>query len=232
MGSALQVRPDVAPEPVLGRRRVAAAQQPSMGSALQGRPDVAPEPVLGRLRAAAAQQPSMGSALQGRPDVAPEPVLGRRRVAAAQQPSMGSALQGRPDVAPEPVLGRLRAAAAQQPSMGSALQGRPDVAPEPMLAQQRYGSRAWAPDRPVKPSVGKVAPDPGNPDNAQKPDGPPRSAFSVSGPSIAGRSPFGAAIQVLASPATVYPSAAPMAATNRGARHGSVCRSVGCPVGR
>ncbi len=89
-----------------------------------------------------------------------------------------------------------------------------------------------AADRPVKPPVEKVAPDPGNPDNAQKPDGPPRSAFSVSGPSIAGRSPFGAALQVLASPATVYPSAAPMAATNRGARHGSVCRSVGCPVGR
>ncbi|KAG1533828.1 hypothetical protein G6F50_015740 [Rhizopus delemar] len=43
-----------------------------------------------------------------------------------------------------------------------------------------------AADRPVKPPVGKVAPDPGNPDNAQKPDGPPRSAFSVSGPSIAG----------------------------------------------
>lgn len=94
------------------------------------------------------------------------------------------------------------------------------------------GTTGEAPDRPVKPSVGKVAADPGNPDNAQKPDGPPRSAFSVSGPSIAGRSPFGAALQVLASPATVYPSAAPMAATNRGARHGSVCRSVGCPVGR
>lgn len=94
------------------------------------------------------------------------------------------------------------------------------------------GTTGEAPDRPVKPSVGKVAADPGNPDNAQKPDGPPRSAFSVSGPSIAGRSPFGAALQVLASPATVQPSAAPMAATNRGARHGSVCRSVGCPVGR
>ncbi|GEM_PF-142905 len=94
------------------------------------------------------------------------------------------------------------------------------------------GRPGGAADRPVKPPVGKVAPDPGNPDNAQKPDGPPRSAFSVSGPSIAGRSPFGAALQVLASPATVYPSAAPMAATNRGARHGSVCRSVGCPVGR
>ena len=95
-----------------------------------------------------------------------------------------------------------------------------------------WWARHYRADRPVKPSVGKVAPDPGNPDNAQKPDGPPRSAFSVSGPSIAGRSPFGAALQVLASPATVYPSAAPMAATNRGARHGSVCRSVGCPVGR
>lgn len=87
-------------------------------------------------------------------------------------------------------------------------------------------------DRLVKPPVGKVAPDPGNPDNAQKPDGPPRSAFSVSGPSIAGRSPFGAATQALASPAAVYPSAAPMAATNRGTRHGSVCRSAWCPVGR
>lgn len=97
---------------------------------------------------------------------------------------------------------------------------------------ERPARPGGAADRPVKPSVGKVAPDPGNPDNAQKPDGPPRSAFSVSGPSIAGRSPFGAALQVLASPATVYPSAAPMAATNRGARHGSVCRSVGCPVGR
>lgn len=43
--------------------------------------------------------------------------------------------------------------------------------------------------------------------------GLPRSAFSVSGPSIAGRSPFGAAITALASPATVYPSAAPMVAT-------------------
>ncbi|WP_425602033.1 DUF2065 domain-containing protein [Stenotrophomonas maltophilia] len=97
---------------------------------------------------------------------------------------------------------------------------------------ERPARPGGAADRPVKPPVGKVAPDPGNPDNAQKPDGPPRSAFSVSGPSIAGRSPFGAALQVLASPATVYPSAAPMAATNRGARHGSVCRSVGCPVGR
>ncbi|WP_262211219.1 DUF2065 family protein [Stenotrophomonas maltophilia] len=100
------------------------------------------------------------------------------------------------------------------------------------VGPERPARPGGAADRPVKPSVGKVAADPGNPDNAQKPDGPPRSAFSVSGPSIAGRSPFGAALQVLASPATVYPSAAPMAATNRGARHGSVCRSVGCPVGR
>ncbi|WP_459048334.1 DUF2065 domain-containing protein [Stenotrophomonas sp. PSU_St99] len=51
---------------------------------------------------------------------------------------------------------------------------------------ERPARPGGAADRPVKPSVGKVAPDPGNPDNAQKPDGPPRSAFSVSGPSIAG----------------------------------------------
>ncbi|CAQ47010.1 hypothetical protein Smlt3593 [Stenotrophomonas maltophilia K279a] len=134
-----------------------------------------------------------------------------------------------------PAAGRQPGIAGQRPALPPAFTCMARLWWMPTLvgiAGQRPARPGGAADRPVKPPVGKVAPDPGNPDNAQKPDGPPRSAFSVSGPSIAGRSPFGAALQVLASPATVYPSAAPMAATNRGARHGSVCRSVGCPVGR
>gem|GEM_PF-5393045 len=141
-------RADVAPEPVLGRRR-SREQQPSVGSALQKTSRVMRR-CSARARARAAAQPrtaaehGLGSTRHRAPraGVAPEPVLGRR-CSREQQPSVGSALQ-KTSRATRRCSARARARAAAQPrtaaerGLGSTRHHAPraGVAPEPMLGRR------------------------------------------------------------------------------------------------